>query len=55
MVPTRQAASSVLSAQMGARVSVEVQLVDHIDMNLSGKRLSFISHLNSEPGDRSHD
>jgi phenylacetate-CoA ligase len=54
-LPTRQAASSVLSAQMGARVSVEVQLVDHIDMNLSGKRLSFISHLNSEPGDRSHD
>jgi len=45
--PARQAVASSLSARMGADVSVELQLVDHIDMNLSGKRLSFISNLDS--------
>jgi len=35
----------MLGDTLGASVSVEVCLVGHIDMNLSGKRLSFVSRM----------
>jgi phenylacetate-CoA ligase len=44
----KQNMAGQLSAQLGAHVNVEVQLVDRIDMNLSGKRLSFISNIGSD-------
>ena len=47
-----QDAAGLLSAQLGARVNVHVQLVDHIDMNLSGKRLSFMSNVLHEDAER---
>ncbi|MFW6055848.1 MAG: phenylacetate--CoA ligase family protein [Chloroflexota bacterium] len=37
--------SNLLKKRLDSPVSVEVQLVDHIEMNLSGKRLSFVSNI----------
>ena len=39
------AVSAALASATGSRPHVELHLVDSISMNLSGKRLSFVSHL----------
>ncbi|MFW6103337.1 MAG: phenylacetate--CoA ligase family protein [Chloroflexota bacterium] len=38
----------MIAGRLGTTVDVDVQRVDHIEMNLSGKRLSFISNLPQE-------
>ena len=43
---TASAVTAMLSSVTGSHPHVELRLVDSIAMNLSGKRLSFVSHLN---------
>ncbi len=44
----------MLAGRLGGSASVEVQCVDRIEMNLSGKRLSFMSNLPRETGADAH-
>jgi len=44
----QQRVSDLLNTRLRGNVQVEVRLVKEIEMNLSGKRLSFISHLEDQ-------
>jgi len=48
----RGASAGLLSERLGARVNVEMNTVDHIEMNLSGKRLTFVSKVIDQTWER---